>query len=311
MKFARIFTLVAFAIFFSLNSWPQSAPAATPPTPADGARVAPPKAQPPVPTNATLWAMLTRRIDQIEFADTPLCDVFDRLAEIGDINIVPRWTILKKEGIARDHPITLKLKNVTFSDLIWAVFNQLDVEQTPLAFRAEPDFILISTERDLGREMIIKLYDAEVLVSYYIENSDDYGDSHSHARRSPPRNPDGSQHNSETSETPVNRHFAPEEQGDREYSTRDLMTPADFFKAADSLNLKWQREKQEYIRRLIYFITTTIEPDSWDTRGGPGSIVPISGRLVVRASGMVHQKLGGLLTAKKSTSQPAPPGESN
>ena len=48
---------------------------------------------------------------------------------------------------------------------------------------------------------------------------------------------------------------------------------------------------------LIELIERTISPDHWDTNGGPGSIVyyqPLQ-VLVIRASGEVHGRVGGLV----------------
>ena len=48
---------------------------------------------------------------------------------------------------------------------------------------------------------------------------------------------------------------------------------------------------------LVDLIQRTIAPDSWDVNGGPGTIVyyPAFHCLVVRASGEVHEAVGGLL----------------
>ena len=44
---------------------------------------------------------------------------------------------------------------------------------------------------------------------------------------------------------------------------------------------------------LIEAITGTIEPESWDVNGGPGTIRAFEGRLIVKNSPLVHQKLAG------------------
>lgn len=48
---------------------------------------------------------------------------------------------------------------------------------------------------------------------------------------------------------------------------------------------------------LVELIQRTIAPDSWDVNGGPGTIVyyPAFHCLVVRASGEVHEAIGGVL----------------
>ena len=53
--------------------------------------------------------------------------------------------------------------------------------------------------------------------------------------------------------------------------------------------------RPDYGLALVELIQTTIEPDFWDVRGGPGTIVyyaPLHA-LVVRATSEVHHKVGG------------------
>ena len=47
--------------------------------------------------------------------------------------------------------------------------------------------------------------------------------------------------------------------------------------------------------KLINLITATVEPSSWDTVGGPGSIVPYRGTLVIAQTQQVHRKVEKLL----------------
>ncbi len=51
---------------------------------------------------------------------------------------------------------------------------------------------------------------------------------------------------------------------------------------------------------LIGLITATVEPDSWDTIGGPGSIVGISGALVISQTREVHDLVDGILAGARS-----------
>lgn len=290
MSRACRFLLVVAFLFQDSSVWSQST--TRPPVKASGQAAA--ETQPAAPTDAKLWATLTHRYEKIEFDETPLSQVFERLAELGDINVVPRWTILKKSGVTPDHPITLKLKNVTLGDVLWAVFNQFDVEETRLAFQADPDFILISTEENLGREMIVKAYPIDQFVFDYVENSDDYGDSRAVAPAVRAVN-GRSQRDNELEPPKPTRHWSPEEESIFAQAT----DPLNFYNINkfDTLIRRMQRERQEYTRRLIFFIQATVAPDTWNIRGGPGSIVPIQGQIFVRASGFVHQKLAGMIAA--------------
>ena len=53
--------------------------------------------------------------------------------------------------------------------------------------------------------------------------------------------------------------------------------------------------RPDYGQALVELIQSTIDPDFWDIRGGPGTIVyyaPLHA-LVVRATSEVHHKIGG------------------
>jgi hypothetical protein len=47
--------------------------------------------------------------------------------------------------------------------------------------------------------------------------------------------------------------------------------------------------------KLLKIVTTTIEPDSWDCSGGPGSILEYQGALIVSQTQDVHRQLQQLL----------------
>lgn len=53
---------------------------------------------------------------------------------------------------------------------------------------------------------------------------------------------------------------------------------------------------RDYGETLVELIQNVVSPEHWDVNGGPGSIVyyPNLQVLVVRASGEVHGRVGGL-----------------
>ncbi len=55
-----------------------------------------------------------------------------------------------------------------------------------------------------------------------------------------------------------------------------------------------QNDRTRHTAQLIDLITSTIQPDSWQDQGGPGSIDPFRGLLVVSQKLDVHEEIQAL-----------------
>ena len=145
-------SLVAFAFVLSLAaaSYAQIGPAAD--TGAVRAR-----------TPSTL-AFLAEPIDQVAFEDAPLDQVLEWLASLTPMNVVVRWQILEESGIERDKPITMNVRNLRLSQVLWMLMDEAGGTDIKLAYRASGELLIISTEEDLGQEMVVRVYDVSDLL---------------------------------------------------------------------------------------------------------------------------------------------------
>ncbi len=239
------------------------------------------------PRNAVM--ILSERIPEIRFDDTPLDQAIESLAGLARTNIVVQWRRLEEYGIKRDTPITLNIRNLRLSQVLWLIMNQSPLSEAKLAYRADADMILLSTDDDLGQEMLVRVYDVQELLQ---------------SRLSRPTFLASKQR--EIVETvvptvgagavgvrPVTRNYGSgvgvigqDDGGD----TRDPQDEGGGGATGEDDNTRELR-----LQQLVTVITNTVEPDEWTANGGRCSIVPWRGNLVVRATPKVHQALGGAI----------------
>jgi hypothetical protein len=210
----------------------------------------------------TTLDVLNQRLPEVAVRDMPLDQVVDFLAELTHVNIVVRWQTLADMGIPRDLPISLQAKNLRLSQVLWLVMNEAGGSEVKLAYRACGTLLVLSTEQDLGREVLTRVYDVSDLLAR-IPNAarqgmdparftrDGGGGWESDSR--PPEQTDP--------ETPA---------GSSVHATAEMQT-------------------------LIELIQETVEPDTWADRGGAGTIRAYRGLLIVRNTLLVHQQLGGYI----------------
>jgi hypothetical protein len=177
-------------------------------------------------------------------------------------------------GVERDHPISLKLRNIRLSQVLWMIISDAGSAGVKLAYRASGNNIIVSTEDDLNKEMVVKVYDvADMLVN-------------------PPRF---------TNATRLDPTQALQQlgQGGGQGGGGGGGGGTGIFgggqQGAGNENDQNGQNTVNDMQRLVQLITDTVEPDSWVANGGTGTIQPFRTTLVVRNTLLVHQRLGGYL----------------
>jgi len=217
--------------------------------------------------------LINQRIPEVTFTDAPFESVMDWVADFTQANVVVRWETLEFNGVDRDKPISMNVRNLRLSQVLWMIMNEAAGPDLKLAYRASGNMIVVSTAEDLGREMIVKVYD----VSDLLINVPRFTNA---ARLDPAQalnqlgqggtgggGGGGGGGGSQLFETDQD-----EDEGDGEAAG------------------------QAQIQELIELITDTIEPDTWVQNGGLGTIHVFRGQLVVRNSALVHQRIGGYVS---------------
>jgi hypothetical protein len=215
----------------------------------------------------TTLQMLNQRLPEVSFIDTPLEQVFDFVSELTRANVVIKWQLLTDNGISRDKPITIKAKNLKLSQFLWMLMNEVGGSDLKLAYRASGNLIIFSTDDDLGKEMVIKVYDISDLLLRIPNASSRSGLDASQALQGAQGGGGGG------------NLFQQNDDNENDQQNQDPTGAGD-----------------PYAVQLVSLIRDTIEPDSWAQNGGSGTIHMLRGQLVVRNTILVHQKLGGYLT---------------
>jgi hypothetical protein len=193
------------------------------------------------------------------------------LADFTQLNISVRWQTLEDAGVARDTPITIQARNLRLSQILWMIMNEAAGSDLKLAYRASGTLLILSTEEDLSREMVTKIYDvADLLLdvpraprSMSFDVTQGMGQG-------------GQSGGGGGSGTGMFGQGTQQNQQQEQYGN--------------------EQGGQAQMDKLIELIQQTVEPDSWHLNGGQGTIVAFQRSLVVRNTILVHQRLGGYLT---------------
>jgi hypothetical protein len=201
---------------------------------------------------------LNELVAEVDFQNAELDQVMDWIDSLTPMSVVVRWQVLEDAGIERDKPVTMQVRNLRLSQVLWLIMNEAGGSDVKLAYRASGKLLIVSTAEDLGRVMVLRVYDVSDLLVTIPRFG---GPGIDFATLS-----EGGGFGS------LGRGGRPEAEETRSIQDRD----------AD-------------IQELIDLIVETVEPDSWAANGGLGTIRAFHEMLVVRNSLRVHQALGGYL----------------
>ena len=119
---------------------------------------------------ASAIALLNKRVDKIDWVDTPFEEVIAWLREKGNerINVIPRWNVLSDESVDRDSLINLQLVDTTVAEVLNETIEQLS-DNSEIGYRARANRITLSTKTDFGRKLELVVYDATDIL-FRVEN---------------------------------------------------------------------------------------------------------------------------------------------
>lgn len=214
-------------------------------------------------TGPSTLEFLSKPVPEVAFEEAPLESVMNWLAELSDMNVRVRWEQLESLGIDRDKPITIQVRNVRLSQVLWMIMNAAGGVDVKLAYRASGNILTLSTDEDLGKEMVTETYDVSDLLlrvpNFYGAPSLDLQQNTQQGQGG------GGGGQSIFSGSGGNQDDNQQQEGEDEASMQEL----------------------------IDLIQQTVEPNTWFANGGLGTIHPFQGSIVVRNNLLVHQKLGG------------------
>ena len=104
-----------------------------------------------------------RQLPEIKLDSIPLSDTIDFLRDITSTNIFVNWRALEAAGIDRNSPVTLKLKNVAFRDVLSLIARD---QGNGMNFKMENGVIVIDVpvQPARARKLTTKTYDVMQLL---------------------------------------------------------------------------------------------------------------------------------------------------
>ncbi len=109
-------------------------------------------------------ATLNKRVDSVDWDDTPLESVIEWLREQGPkTNVIVVWRALEAQGIDADTPVTLKFRDARVGQILDEALNQV-ADGAELRFRGSGNTIKISTRDDFNRKLYVRAYDVSDLI---------------------------------------------------------------------------------------------------------------------------------------------------
>lgn len=105
-------------------------------------------------------------VRDVRFDEAALEDVTDWLQRTTKANVVVKWKVLEKAGVARDCPITLDEPQVRLDQLLRLVFAQATKDRPglELAAHADGNTLIITTREDLNSRLIVRTYEVQDLL---------------------------------------------------------------------------------------------------------------------------------------------------
>ncbi len=233
--------------------------------------------------------LLNLRVSEFALDAVPFEQVMDWLADYTGVNVIVRWEALEDVGIDRDQPISIKMRNLRLSQVMWVIMTEATAGgPARLAYRTTGNMIVFSTHADLNRQMIVKVYDVRDLLQRV--------PFHANARYI----------REQTYVAGLQPRVAAGAVGFQPIIGRALSGVELYTDDEDGERFRDEREddRDEAVRELIDVIVNAVEPDTWAVNGGAGAVREFNGFLIVRNTPYVHQQLAGPLREDKVTRSP-------
>lgn len=212
------------------------------------------------PGSATVAEALAQPVAEVHLADCPLHEAIEWVRGASGLNVVVRWSKLEEVGVDGDARITLHLRQVPLKRVLEIILD-LARDQVELGFEGEQNLLIISTQADLDRNLVVQSYDVTELT---VQIPDFAGPSMRLDTGIVPRN------------------YYRDYYGYGFYDTiYGFGRPFDYD----------EPQEEDPVEELISKIINLIEPDSWLINGGRGTIVALGDLIIVRNSRRVQRML--------------------
>lgn len=217
---------------------------------------------------------------ELSYDDQPFDKTIESLRDANRVNVAVDWDDLEANGIARNRPVSLKLKNVTFRSALNEMLSQVGGD-VPLGYAATGGVLRIATKQKLDRNKYTQVYDIRDLIIDIpkFANSPRLDITSASGK---PSNGDIFRSGADASVTEATNDSA---MGER--TTQGVSAG---------------KRDERVLTALMDTIRTTVSPDSWrETGGGDAALRELNGQLVVYNTSDAQQQVRDLLSQLRDT----------
>ena len=230
-------------------------------------------------------AVLDRTLPEVAFDAVAFGDVIDFLRDVSTANLFVNWKSLEAAGIDRTTPVTARLHNVKFSKALNVILDSVGGGQTKLGYTIDEGVITISTQDDLSKNVVVRVYDIRDLII----NVPDFTDA-------PQFSLDASQ-NQQGGGGGGGGGGAGGGGGGQ--IANQLFANAN---QQNQLNRDQGPSRQDLVDAITKLIEDTVATDTWKDNGGSvGAVRELEGQLIVTQTPENHRQLFNLLEQLRET----------
>ena len=115
--------------------------------------------------NDKAFLLLQKRLPEVRFDAIGFSDVVDFLRDITGANMFVNWRALEAAGIDRNTPVSTRLKDATFQQVLTQITRDVGGGQAPVEFAVEDGIIVISTQAELASHPQMRTFDVSDLLT--------------------------------------------------------------------------------------------------------------------------------------------------
>lgn len=233
----------------------------------------------------------------MNFTDTPLRQVIDDIRNWHGINVMPDYAALQQENISLERPVTIRVEQLSLKSVLNIVLRQAD-----LTWVIRDDVLTITTPSNAKGKLIRKVYQVADLVIPI----EDFGPSRPSLddqlnEINNKQNRRHGNHSAAPGMTPNNMPGSPAGVDPRTLGSHANAAPEGATGNSNSpgWNVNKRGPSATMQDKLISLITGSIDPNSWATQSGPGTIdyFPLGMALVVNQTPDIQEQIADLLAA--------------
>jgi hypothetical protein len=240
-------------------------------------------------------------VHELDVDGVALVKVIDFLRNVSGVNLVVNWKTLESAGVMKDTPISLRVREVTLRKMLQLVLSQAS-PNSPLSYGIDSNVIQITTQEDLDKQLITKVYIVDDLVmvtnnnvqapKINLSNIGSGGQSFGNGGGGGFGSGGGGFGNSGGGFGNSGGGFG--NSGGGGYGNGG--GNGGFFSNSNNgnnNNNQPQETSDQKGQELVDLIKTIIRPNIWTDNGGNSSIRYYSGKLIVTAPASVQEAIGG------------------